>query len=824
MKSLAEGDAFGDYSVVCRLGKGGMGEVWLLRSSSGEEVAAKILDDSSSADHEARKRFLREAELAMGVKHPNLVETYDVGEDPDTGLCYILMEYMPGGTLADYIKSNGALDVDDAVAVVSSMAAVLELARQKGIVHRDIKPSNIMFDLDGTPKLADLGIARSAVSDSETTTLTQTGVMIGTPAYMAPEQMLDAHHVDTRADIYSLGVVFYEMLTGERPNKDDTVVQILPRAVKGEPIPDVRTLRPEVSASLAQLLNMMVVPDKDGRISTPGQITNAIDIIIRTDGFDMSKVTVKMHAAGGAAKSRALLKNARVKLARVWKSVSWKARVAIGVLAGAAIVFFVLAYIEASSGSKIKSVGNESAPLVSSTTSIKSVTPKAVVEAPLVPVVKTNGQISVVEKVRRIPDFEVESSLPQKNQVIVQTNLVEIVHTNVVEKLVEKVSYVPEPVADEPVANVSLSAESLGAVAKVDLPAVDEKGAANEKPGGSEAKKGETFSARLLKGRTPTKSVQLTLNALFPGWMVSNNNADDDRSGFLASKDGDDNVLVTLPPGRGVPLVIFQSVSVPIENPALHVRISNHSQESQFRLRIKIGGWVLREVDIKDGWTDVYADLMKWRGKKKVNIVIEQMPTGWHDEWAYWSKIEVLSGREAVELADRQKVEPKAENFALPEGLRANGELKDVLAVLSPLWSERPQTKGFNAKGCYDEEYLGRYNIVRLEWFTKSAVASLRGGAKADVRLLHPALSLTVAGDGQNPCKVKVLHYGKEVFCETVVAREWTTFTIDLVKANVVKGSYRQTVPLKDMRIEFSPANSREGCVYIADLSIDEKK
>lgn len=305
MKTFAEGDAFGIYRVVRRLGKGGMGEVWLLRSPSGEEVAAKILDDSLSADHEARKRFLREAELAMTVKHPNLVETYDIGEDPDTGLCYILMEYMPGGTLADYIKSNGALEIDDAVAVVSAIAAALELARQNGIVHRDIKPANIMFDIDGTPKLADLGIARSGASDSDTTTLTQTGVMIGTPAYMAPEQMLDAHHVDTRADIYSLGVVFYEMLTGERPNKDDTVVQILAKAVKGEPIPDVRTLRPEVSASLAQLLNMMVVPDKDGRISTPGQITNAIDIIARTGGCEIQVAVPGEASAKRSAKGLA---------------------------------------------------------------------------------------------------------------------------------------------------------------------------------------------------------------------------------------------------------------------------------------------------------------------------------------------------------------------------------------------------------------------------------------------------------------------------------------------------------------------------------------
>ena len=287
------GDRFGDYTVVRLLGKGGMGAVYLLESAEGVQVAAKILDPATAGDHESRRRFVREAELALGVRHPNLIETYDVGEDPETGLCYILMEYVSGGSLADYLKENGALPVEDAVAVVEAMAQVLELARGKGIVHRDIKPANIMFDAEGTPKLADLGIARGGHLGTETTTVTQTGMMIGTPAYMAPEQMLDAHNVDTRADIYSLGVVFFEMLTGERPNKDDTVVQLMAKAVKGEPLPDVRTLRPEVSASLAQLLAMMVVPDKDGRIATPGQITNALGIIERGGTFESD--SVKAH-------------------------------------------------------------------------------------------------------------------------------------------------------------------------------------------------------------------------------------------------------------------------------------------------------------------------------------------------------------------------------------------------------------------------------------------------------------------------------------------------------------------------------------------------
>ena len=300
---LQPGDTFGDYRVLKLLGTGGMGSVFLLENAGGGQVAAKILDPATASDHEARKRFLREAQLALGVKHPNLVEAYDVGEDPKTGLCYILLEYVSGGSLADYLKRNGALPVEDAVVVVRAMASVLELAREKGIVHRDIKPANIMFAADGTPKLADLGIARKSVAeDLKTTTLTQTGAMIGTPAYMAPEQMLDAHNVDARADIYSLGVVFFEMLTGERPNKDDTAVQLMAKAVKGEPLPDVRTLRPEVSASLAQLLNMMVSPDKEGRISTPGQITGALDIIRRGGEFRDAVSELRLPVARGRRK------------------------------------------------------------------------------------------------------------------------------------------------------------------------------------------------------------------------------------------------------------------------------------------------------------------------------------------------------------------------------------------------------------------------------------------------------------------------------------------------------------------------------------------
>ena len=290
---LNPGDRFGDYRVLKLLGKGGMGSVFLLENAAGGRIAAKILDPATASDHEARKRFLREAQLALGVKHPNLVETYDVGEDPDTGLCYILMEYVPGGDLAGRIEQKGALPIGEATRIAYEIASVLELARQKGIVHRDIKPANIMFGADGKAKLADLGIARSGFGGAGMTTVTQTGMMIGTPAYMAPEQMLDAHNVDCRADIYSLGIVFYEMLTGRRPNKDDTVLQLMAKALKGEPLPDVRTLRPEVSAALAQLIGLMTEKDVAKRIPTPAKV---MEIVIHLDD-EVAEIQVKSPAS-----------------------------------------------------------------------------------------------------------------------------------------------------------------------------------------------------------------------------------------------------------------------------------------------------------------------------------------------------------------------------------------------------------------------------------------------------------------------------------------------------------------------------------------------
>ena len=303
-ETLTEGGKFGDYEVVRQLGKGGMGEVWLLKDTSQDAYCAtKILDPAVAGDHESRRRLLREAEIAMSVEHLNLVEVYDVAEDPETGLCYILMEYIPGGTLADLLGEIGPLPLNDALKVVRAIASVLETVQEKGIVHRDIKPDNIMFGIGGVPKLADLGIAR--INRSETMTMTKTGMFVGTPAYMSPEQMVDSRKVDVRADIYSLGIVLFEMLAGRRPFAEESVAQAMARAVKRTPVPDVRRYR-KVPVPVAMLVRRMCEPDAANRISSPTRIIDYCTKIIEGRNVFIAPYSRRQAEADGpqAAASR----------------------------------------------------------------------------------------------------------------------------------------------------------------------------------------------------------------------------------------------------------------------------------------------------------------------------------------------------------------------------------------------------------------------------------------------------------------------------------------------------------------------------------------
>lgn len=266
---LKPGTVFEKYTIEKQLGRGGMGAVYLVRHNVLDSFfALKVLfPDIASKNKQFVKRFIREAKLACKIKHPNLITVHDAGCNPDNGMYYIVMDYVAGGSVRELLKRMYRLPPERALQIITQVTAALVAAYSHHMVHRDIKPDNIMFAADGTVKLADLGIAKSM--DERDTMLTMASAVFGTPAYMSPEQAKDSHRVDCRADIYSLGVVFYEMLSGQRPYRGDSTIQILSQVVAEGNIPDIRRLRPEIPPELAMLIAEMTEKKLSERIPNP---------------------------------------------------------------------------------------------------------------------------------------------------------------------------------------------------------------------------------------------------------------------------------------------------------------------------------------------------------------------------------------------------------------------------------------------------------------------------------------------------------------------------------------------------------------------------
>lgn len=260
------GETFRGYVIERLLGKGGLGAVYLVRHEMLDTLyALKVLyPDVAAANPSYIKRFLREAKIATRIRHPNLVAVHDCGFDSVKGAYYLVMDYVTGGDLRQAIAFAGKFEPDKAVEIILQAANALAAAQKFNVVHRDIKPENIMLQADGTVKLVDLGIAKAEnLGDS---LQTKTDSVFGTPAYVSPEQALSAADVDARADIYSLGIVLFEMVAGRPPFVGKGAPQILAQVMSDDPVPDVRDVNPAVPPNLAVLIRRMCVKERERRI------------------------------------------------------------------------------------------------------------------------------------------------------------------------------------------------------------------------------------------------------------------------------------------------------------------------------------------------------------------------------------------------------------------------------------------------------------------------------------------------------------------------------------------------------------------------------
>jgi serine/threonine-protein kinase len=277
---FAIGEEFEKYTVESLLGRGGNGAVYLVRHNILDtHCALKVLFPHIARQNpQFVQRFLREAKLASKIKHPNLIAVHDAGHNEKKDLYYLVMDYAPGGSVRQLIKQETRVPLQRSISIMRQVASALDMAHSFGMVHRDIKPDNIMFDGDGVVRLADLGIAK-ATGDHDAN-LTVEAAVFGTPSYMSPEQARDSRKVDIRADIYSLGIVLFEMLTGRRPFAGENTIEILTQVISDTPAPDVRTLNPEIPESVAVLVADMIAKDLRKRIASPSDLISRIDVIL----------------------------------------------------------------------------------------------------------------------------------------------------------------------------------------------------------------------------------------------------------------------------------------------------------------------------------------------------------------------------------------------------------------------------------------------------------------------------------------------------------------------------------------------------------------
>lgn len=317
----------GRYRLEAKLGSGGMSTVYLARDTTLDRpVAVKVMHQEMSEQADQLERFRQEARAVAKLSHPNVVSVIDAGEDG--GHPYIVFEYVEGETLKARINRLGALDTQEALAYAIEIARGLTVAHGRNMIHRDIKPQNVLIDAEGRAKLTDFGISRQLEQDG----MTATGRVLGTTDYVAPEQAM-GRGTDQRSDIYSLGVVLFEMLAGEVPFAAESQVGVAMKHVNEE-LPDVQALRPELSAASALVVERATAKDPAKRYDDVGELiddlSTALEVEAARAGSTTGEATTVLDAVPAA--KRKLPSGARI---------SWTV-IALGVLIAAVVVAIIL--------------------------------------------------------------------------------------------------------------------------------------------------------------------------------------------------------------------------------------------------------------------------------------------------------------------------------------------------------------------------------------------------------------------------------------------------------------------------------------------------
>jgi serine/threonine protein kinase len=262
------GQKLGQYGILSVLGEGGMSTVYRARQASIQrDVAVKVIEAKMTNDTAFLKRFEREAQLIASLSHTHIVKVFDYGQQ--NNVIYLVMELLSGGSLNELLQ-KGPLAPDRVFRLVDQVTSALDYAHQKGVVHRDLKPQNLMFDESGNVLLTDFGLARLV---NQTSAMTQTGLTLGTPAYMSPEQWTH-DSVDGRSDIYAFGITLFQMITGKLPFNGDTPYRLMYQHLYDQP-PSVLTINPRLPAGLDLVIMQALAKDPDTRFNTAGEMAAA---------------------------------------------------------------------------------------------------------------------------------------------------------------------------------------------------------------------------------------------------------------------------------------------------------------------------------------------------------------------------------------------------------------------------------------------------------------------------------------------------------------------------------------------------------------------